>query len=177
MKTENIINWLVAFTLFVAIIFIAEAGIENGEKNECRNWKPEEITQSWQVAQCARYEIPIVTPEPVKTMQAPVETMQNEDKLGSEVKLASWYDYDLPGNPDYSETHRTAASRDYPRGTMLKVCEGSIDHRCVEVLVNDYGPDKSVHPDRAIDLSSYAFSRLYPLEVGVIQVTIEPIIK
>lgn len=176
MKTEDLINGLAAFTLFIAIIFIAEAAIESGEKNECRNWKPEEITQSWQVEQCKNYSIPIVTPE-IKTMQALEISMQNEDELGSDVKLASWYDYDLPGNPDYSAAHRTAASRDYPRGTMLRVCEGSMEHRCVEVLVNDYGPDASVFPERSIDLSSYAFSKLYPLEVGIIQVTIEPIIK
>jgi len=60
----------------------------------------------------------------------------------------------------------TAASRDYPRGTRLRVCHGA---RCVGVVVNDYGPE--VWTGHALDLSSDAFAALAPLGAGVIDVT------
>lgn len=86
---------------------------------------------------------------------------------------ASYYDYSINGQV-WSKTHRTTASREFPRGTMLEVCIAGTDtsfSKCVEVLVNDYGPSAAVHPDRGLDLSSYAFSQLAPLARGVIEVT------
>lgn len=80
---------------------------------------------------------------------------------------ASYYDYSINGQP-WSKDHRTTASREFSRGTMLEVCHAG---NCVEVLVNDYGPSAAVHPDRGLDLSSYAFSQLAPLSRGVIEVT------
>ena len=79
--------------------------------------------------------------------------------------VASWYDYSLPNYPDYSKTHFTSASKDYPKGTYLLVCE----KKCVIVRVNDYGPARD---DRVIDLSSAAFKELSPLSKGVIKVKI-----
>ena len=90
---------------------------------------------------------------------------------------ASWYDYKLVGHLGvvcykqieecYTETHRVAASRDYPRGTLVGVC--LIDNsKCVEVLITDY----IEHPDRDIDLSSYAFSQLGNLQLGILDVSI-----
>lgn len=84
---------------------------------------------------------------------------------------ASWYDYTLDG-VEWSKNHRTAAVRDWPRGTMLKVCNTE-NNKCVDVFVNDYGPSKEIHPDRAIDLSSYAFSQIANLQQGVINVSIK----
>lgn len=88
--------------------------------------------------------------------------------------IASWYDYKLPDFPDYSKNNFTAASRDYPKGTILIVCQDTIkpELKCVQVRVNDYGPDKIKHPDRAIDLSSAAFKELAPLSVGLVKVKI-----
>lgn len=82
---------------------------------------------------------------------------------------ASWYDYSLKGYPDYSKTNLTAAARDWPRGTKLNVCT---DSKCVVVRVNDFGPALAVHPDRIIDLSSYAFTQLAPLSAGVVDVVV-----
>lgn len=98
---------------------------------------------------------------------------------------ASWYDYKLLGVPNYSQTHGTAASKDFLRGADLKVCrtipvyyqeEGIQDkpidvgsyQKCVEVYVNDY----VVNPDVVIDLSSFAFSQLADLKLGIIEVEI-----
>lgn len=90
---------------------------------------------------------------------------------------SSYYDYSLKDAPEYSKTHYTAATRDWPRGTILKVCRinppGVWDPPCVEVMVNDYGPNKEIHPDRIIDLSSAAFKKLSTLKAGLVNVSIE----
>ncbi len=86
--------------------------------------------------------------------------------------LASWYNYSLPGAPNYGAKNLTAASREYPRGTVLQVCREDIPMRCVNVRVNDFGPDEKIHPDRAIDLSKASFERLAPLSRGIIKVNI-----
>lgn len=91
---------------------------------------------------------------------------------------ASWYDYCLPrekvsNDPcSYSKTHATAASTKWPRGTKLDVCVNDGSGRCVMVVVNDYGPEKAAHPDRIIDLSSYAFSQIGILSAGIIDVDV-----
>ena len=91
---------------------------------------------------------------------------------------ASWYDYKLDDSGKgrvcfmkeddcYTETHRVAASRNYPRGTMVVVC--LLDKsKCVEVKITDY----IEHPERDIDLSSYAFSQIADLKHGLVDVTI-----
>jgi len=85
------------------------------------------------------------------------------------VQRASWYDYDLGGNLNYSETHLTVASRDYLKGTCLEVVRKETENSVV-VRVNDFGPKLSTGID--IDLSSYAFKQLAPLSLGVIDVDI-----
>lgn len=92
---------------------------------------------------------------------------------------ASWYDYSLKGYPNYSKDHYTAASRDYLKGTMLRVCRIEINVTelesgswqswpCVDVRVNDYVKE----PNVIIDLSSAAFQKLAPLSRGIIDVEI-----
>lgn len=89
--------------------------------------------------------------------------------------IGSWYDYDLPGAKGYSTTHATAASRDFPRKTNLLVCRTDDQNICIIVRVNDFGPDASVHPDRGLDLSSYAFQQLAPLESGLVDVSVRAV--
>ena len=81
---------------------------------------------------------------------------------------ASWYNYSLPDAPQYSLTHLTAASRDYPKGTYVQVWT---DNKIVVVRINDWVEN----PNVAIDLSSFAFQQLAPLYVGVIRVKIKPL--
>ncbi len=75
---------------------------------------------------------------------------------------ASWYAY---------KECNCAASPDYPKGTFLVVSAVNSD-KTVTVEVNDYGPDRSVHPDRVIDLDAVAFAELAPLGAGIIDVVV-----
>lgn len=87
-----------------------------------------------------------------------------------QVGTASWYDYGLAGAPDYAQSHLTAASRDFPRGTMLEVCRTDAD-ACVAVRVNDYVEN----PNVIIDLSPAAFRGLAPLSRGLVPVAVSVI--
>lgn len=77
---------------------------------------------------------------------------------------ASWYKYSLKGYPNYSKNHLTCASRDFKRGSMLTVMYGD---KSVVCRVNDFGPEEWT--GRIIDLSSYAFSKLAPLKLGILE--------
>lgn len=76
---------------------------------------------------------------------------------------ASWYKY---------KNGLFAASPDFPKGTKLRVI--NLDNKkSVDVVVNDYGPDRIKHPERSIDLDAVAFARLAPLGQGTINVAVE----
>lgn len=80
-----------------------------------------------------------------------------------EAGTASWYAY---------KGCDCAASPDYPKGTYLVVSRADQPERSVTVVVNDYGPDRSVFPERVIDLDAVAFKKLASLGAGVIDVTV-----
>ena len=65
-----------------------------------------------------------------------------------------------------------AASPDFPRGTVLRV-HNLNNGKFVDVTVNDYGPDRKIHPDRVIDLDRVAFEKIAPLSAGLAKVRIE----
>lgn len=67
-----------------------------------------------------------------------------------------------------------AASPDFPKGSRLRV-HNLATGTFVDVLVNDYGPDRSAHKSRAIDLDRVAFARLAPPDEGLLKVRIEPL--
>lgn len=70
---------------------------------------------------------------------------------------ASWYKY---------KNGLFAASPDFPKGSRLRVI--NLDNRkSVDVVVNDFGPNRSLHPDRVVDLDAVAFARLAPLGQGM----------
>ncbi len=76
---------------------------------------------------------------------------------------ASWYRY---------KNGLFAASPDFPANTRLRVI--NLDNlKSVDVTVNDFGPDRAKHPDRAIDLDAKAFARLAPLSQGTMRVAVE----
>jgi D-alanyl-D-alanine carboxypeptidase len=79
---------------------------------------------------------------------------------------ASWYSY---------KGGMFAASPDFKVGTRLKVWSLANPAKVIEVVVNDYGPVRAIHPDRVIDLDKVAFAALAPLGAGVISVRIEPV--
>jgi len=76
---------------------------------------------------------------------------------------ASWYRY---------KGCDCAASPDYPKGTKLKVTNLK-NNKSVIVKVNDWGPDRSVHPDRVIDLDVVAFKQIATKSQGLCQVKVE----
>ena len=92
-------------------------------------------------------------------------------KLGTKIEigriqtgLASWYK--LYGG-------LTAASRDFPRGTYLRVTNLT-NGKSLIVKVNDYGPE--AWTGRIIDLEQTVFKQLAPLYLGVINARIEEIL-
>jgi D-alanyl-D-alanine endopeptidase (penicillin-binding protein 7) len=78
---------------------------------------------------------------------------------------ASWYDF----KPGFF-----AASTIYPMGQKVRV-HHIASGKTVDVVINDYGPDPKVHPDRMIDLQKEAFLKLATLGTGVITVRLEPL--
>ncbi len=83
---------------------------------------------------------------------------------------ASWYVH--PRFP----LEMMAASVDFPFGSQVKVTNLA-NGKEVIVTIKDYGPDKSVHPDRVIDLGKEAFAVIASVGAGIIDVTVEPYIE
>lgn len=77
----------------------------------------------------------------------------------------SWYKY-KGGN--------FAASPDFPKDSRLRVYNHDRS-KFVDVLVNDYGPERNLFPDRVVDLDKVAFAKIAPLGAGVVDVFIEPL--
>lgn len=83
---------------------------------------------------------------------------------------ASWYVH-----PRYP-LELMAASVDFPFGTKVKVTNLA-NNKEVIVTIKDYGPDKSVHPDRVIDLGKQAFAAIASTGAGIIDVAVEPYLE
>ena len=67
-----------------------------------------------------------------------------------------------------------AASPDYPKGSVLKVTNLD-NNKTVEVTINDYGPDRSIFPNRVIDLDRVAFEKIASPAAGLARVKVEPV--
>jgi len=90
-----------------------------------------------------------------------------KEDISAEVGEASWYAWQ-------SHEGFYAASRDYPKGTKLKVTNqsaGSSRGKSIIVEIDDYGPE--LWTGRIIDLRKEAFDALASLSQGVISVKIE----
>lgn len=94
---------------------------------------------------------------------ARIAVFNNPDILT--VGKASWYGY-KGGN--------YAASPDFPKGSRLRVFNTG-NGKFVDVKINDYGPERNLHPDRVVDLDKMAFKRIAPLGAGIIDVKVEPL--
>ena len=93
-------------------------------------------------------------------------------QVGSKGK-ASYYDYLLPSGWS-SKGHRVCASRNFERGTTIRVT--NLDNKKeVDCLVTDYGPDGHLFPERVVDLSSYSFSQIAETKQGVINVSVKKV--
>jgi D-alanyl-D-alanine endopeptidase (penicillin-binding protein 7) len=78
---------------------------------------------------------------------------------------ASWYGYK---KGDF------AASPDFAKGSKLRVYN-TANNKYVDVDINDYGPDRNLHPFRVIDLEKTAFAKIASLSEGLINVRVEPL--
>lgn len=76
-----------------------------------------------------------------------------------EVGEASWYRY---------KGCDCAASPDYPKKSLLRVTNLE-NNKSAVVRVNDYGPDRSIFPERIIDLDKIVFGKLANLREGIIK--------
>lgn len=86
-----------------------------------------------------------------------------------QVGTASWYVH-----PRYKK-ELMAASTDFSFGSKVKVTNLA-NNKSVVVTIKDYGPVKSIHPDRVIDLGKEAFKKIASTGAGVIKVKVEPYI-
>ncbi len=79
------------------------------------------------------------------------------------VGSASWYSY---------KNGMFCASPDFPKGSRLRVYNLE-NNKFIDVEVNDYGPDRKLHPDRVVDLDKKSFLKLAKIGQGIIKVKIE----
>ena len=126
------------------------------------------------VAGCARErpaEAPPPAPSPVAPAPAP-DRPRSEPEV--EVGLASYYGKRLVGRKTasgerYDKDALTAAHRDYPFGTWVRVTSLN-NGKTVLVRINDRGPRRG---KRIIDLSRRAASELGMIYAGVASVRLE----
>lgn len=81
-----------------------------------------------------------------------------QEKDVKEIGDASWYAY---------KDCLCAASPDFPKGSKVKVDDLDTG-KSVIVTINDWGPDRSIFPERVIDLDKRAFQKLGKLSWGVL---------
>ncbi|MFH1233240.1 MAG: RlpA-like double-psi beta-barrel domain-containing protein [Patescibacteria group bacterium] len=67
-----------------------------------------------------------------------------------------------------------AASPDFPKKSRLRVYNTD-NNKFVDVVVNDFGPDRKIHSNRVIDLDIVAFKKIAPVGAGVINIRVEPL--
>lgn len=79
---------------------------------------------------------------------------------------ASWYSY-KKGN--------FAASPDFPKGSRLRVFNTDNPNKFVDVEINDFGPNRDIHPTRVLDLEKSVFSKLAPLGQGSVNINVQPL--
>lgn len=79
------------------------------------------------------------------------------------VGKASWYNH---------KKGLFAASPDFAAGSILRVYNQA-NGKFVDVKVNDYGPERTTHPDRVVDLDKEAFKKIAATSAGTINIRIE----
>ena len=166
-----------AFLYIGIILFVAgiiAIGAKREAKRECEMWK------SWvkeynlfepseqQKKNCEKHGV---------NLMVFINTAHAQEEADD--PIVSWYDYKIVngfgipcrrGNGCYTEQKRVAASREYARGTFLRVTNLR-NGKWVIVQVTDY----IEHRERELDLSSYAFSRIENLKMGLLKAKIEKV--
>jgi len=98
------------------------------------------------------------------------EPVVEQRRLGTRVEVelteegrASWYAY---------KACLCAAHPNYMKGRYVRVTAVN-SNKSIIVRINDWGPDRSIFPDRVIDLDAVAFKLLASLGAGTIEVKAE----
>lgn len=92
---------------------------------------------------------------------ARVAILANDEVLT--VGQASWYRF---------KNGLFAASPDFAKNTVLKVTNLE-NNKSVNVVVNDFGPNRALHPGRVVDLDAVAFNKIASTRDGLAKVKIE----
>jgi rare lipoprotein A (peptidoglycan hydrolase) len=140
--------------MFMSLIFLLKFIVDQPTDNYKRIYFYNGVIDQW-------VELPSYAdgPEMVKSIiHLPYAKMVILAEETMQTGAASWYKY---------KGCNCAASPDYPKGSILKVTNLH-DERSVIVTVNDYGPDRTIHPDRVIDLDAVAFKQIGELWQGLI---------
>lgn len=119
----------------------------------------------WSDVQQTWVELPSVDNKELKEVQAAVNFKTAKLAILSmeaDQGEASWYRW---------RDCNCAASRDYPKGSLLKVTNLHNPEKTVVVTVNDYGPE--AWTGRIIDLDKVAFSQLASPGIGLLDVRVE----
>lgn len=87
------------------------------------------------------------------------------DPLINTVGKSSWYAY---------KNGNFAASIDFPKGSKLRVYNLD-NNKSVDVVINDFGPERDKFPDRILDLDKVAFKKLASVSTGVINIRVQPL--
>ena len=81
------------------------------------------------------------------------------------VGQASWYSY---------KGGLFAASPDFPKNSKLRVYN-TANNKFVDVTINDFGPERKLHPNRVVDLDKVAFKKIASTGEGIINVRVQPL--
>lgn len=136
---------------------------------------PECGKKAWQV--CAIEEnyqgkAKLIRPSKPSTGQAEAKI-----HIGATVRLVEVEGYMSEGYASwYAFKHcPCAASPDFPKGTLVRVTKLSDPVKSIVVKINDWGPERDLFPERAIDLDKVAFAELASTGAGVMRVHVEPL--
>jgi serine-type D-Ala-D-Ala endopeptidase (penicillin-binding protein 7) len=119
--------------------------------------------QSWR-------ELPTIDSPDKKTVTAKISlpfarVAVFSDPLIKTAGKSSWYAY-KKGN--------FAASIDFPKGSKLRVYNLD-NNKSVDVVINDFGPERDKFPDRILDLDKVAFKKIAKAGAGIVNIRIQPL--
>jgi rare lipoprotein A len=160
------------FILAIPLMFVVTAQAVEKINDNCYKWDGVLVCEGEKTAQ---KEMPKI--EQPKKEESPI--VKTTWEYGEETGKASFYTVKSSSNltasgERYNEEEMTCANMDYPFGTILKVTNIE-NSKFVLVKVNDRGNFKKY--GRIIDLSKGAFAKIADLKLGVINVTVQKIIK
>ena len=124
-----------------------------------RSWFQYDAATGWRALKSYHHIENKTVEAELRDVSAPLGLLQD---VGADDGIASWYAY---------RGCLCAASRMYPKGTLLNITRLKTGHSVV-VRINDYGPEEWT--GRTIDLDKTAFQKIGSLGAGLIYVRVEP---